>query len=417
LFEPESQHSINTGKAKKSINILLWESSNAEAIKKIIFAFTEKYGVEAHIDSMPQENLLDTIRKSKKYDVVMYDLPWLELLVKDGVLLDVSSCVESEYFNKNVFLLDLLDIVGRYGKKYYGLPVLYSPQLLLYRKDFFQDAGLSGKFYNKYHVPLSPPTTWSEFNAVCEFFTRSINPESPVPYGTSVAGASMETLVPEFMSRLWAYNGELFDKNNNVLVKSSAFRKALNSIRETFRYATPESVNNSYAHAAQEFYMGNAALLVCYAVHISDVNNYLKSEIVGKIGYDDIPGKSSVLGAWGFGITTQCRDVDTAFNFMAWACGPSLNNYFTILNGQSAIQSVYEHDELINLYPWLSLMLKAYPDCRIRESKSISEDMIIPVTSIEEILFKHIYNMLKTDCEAQNVQEKIFDDMTSLVSG
>ena len=416
LFEPESRRSKNRGKAGKSLNILLWESSNAEAIKKIIFTYTEKYGVDTHIDTMPQEDILDTILKNKKYDVVMYDLPWLELLVKDEVLLDVSSYVESEHFNKNAFLFDLLDTVGRYDNKYYGLPVLYSPQLLLYRKDFFQDASLRSSFYNKYHVHLAPPKTWSEFNAICEFFTESVNPDSPVPYGTSVAGASMERLVPEFMSRLWAYNGELFDENNNILVKSSSFKKALNSIRETFKYATPESVNNSYTQAAQEFYKGNAAMLVCYAVHISDVNNYLKSEIVGKIGYSEIPGKSSVLGAWGFGITTQCQNASTAFDFMAWACGPSLNNYFTILNGQSAIQSVYEHDELINLYPWLSLMLKAYPDCRVRESKRINGEKIIPVTSIEKILYKHIYNMLETDCDAQSVQERIFEDMTLLLT-
>jgi len=156
-------------------------------------------------------------------------------------------------------------------------------------------------------------------------------------------------------------------------------------------------------------------MLVGFAGYISDVNNHLKSKIVGKIGYNHIPGSASILGAWGFGISSRSSKPSDAFEFISWACGPEMNNYFTIMEGQSALREVYENDELINLYPWMPLILKSYNNCIERKSLVLDDDKVIPITSIEEILYKHIRDVISNKAQIDHSIEAMQKELELLI--
>ncbi|MBT3319633.1 MAG: extracellular solute-binding protein [Clostridia bacterium] len=403
LFETaQNSHLRKPNNTSKKLNVLLLSSPNSTAIKTMIFDFTKKTGINVNIDTCKQEYLLETMFKDnkveKKYDVYMYDIPWKDILISNNVLLNVDEFVNSKDFDKEIFLSDLMDKLGKTGGSYYGVPLFYAPQLLLYRKDLFENQKLREQFQKKYKTPLRPPKSWLEFSAICEFFNQSLNPSSPVQYGTSLACSAMTTLMPEFLPRLWSYGGRVLDENNNVTVNTPSFRKALVNFVNTFETTSPESLSYNIEKTVEEFYMGNTAMLVGFAGYISDANNHLKSRIIGKIGYDHIPGGASILGAWGFGVSSKSSCPTQAFEFISWACGPEMNNYFTILEGQSALREVYENDELINLYPWMPLILKTYNNCKERKSL-VFDNKVIPITSIEEIVYKHIKNVVRENAD------------------
>ena len=45
-------------------------------------------------------------------------------------------------------------------------------------------------------------------------------------------------------------------------------------------------------------------------------------------------------------ISSRSKQIEEAFELIRWTCDPDLENYFTILNGQSVLKNVYSNDEL-----------------------------------------------------------------------
>jgi multiple sugar transport system substrate-binding protein len=286
----------------------------------------------------------------------MYDNPWLDILVANHCLADITGFVQAKEFNKDIFLNKLPEKVGMLNNRYYGLPINFGPQLLLYRKDLFDNPLIQEQFEKKYQTKLRVPKTWFEFNVISSFFTRSQNSSSPVEFGTSVAAKNASVLLPELMPRIWAYGGEVFDTYGNVAVDTPEFIKGVTSFIETFSSTNPASLDDNVEKTVEDFYLGKSAMLVGFASFIADVNNHSKSKIIGKIGYDYIPGGISVLGCWGFGISARSNQVEEAFELIRWTCDPDLENYFTILNGQSVLKNVYTMMNLsVIIHGFLSL--------------------------------------------------------------
>lgn len=398
LFENDSFSNSQKQYQNKVLKLLLLDSPNAHTIIQTRYDFTSKTGIDLDISLCEHNKLLDRLLNKetlRHYDILMYDNPWLDILVANHCLADLTGFIQTEAFNKDIFLSKLPEKVGMINKQYYGLPINFGPQLLLYRKDLFENPMIQEQFEKKYQTKLRVPRTWFEFNVVSSFFTQSLNSNSPVPFGTSVAAQNASVLLPELMPRIWAYGGDVFDSNGNVAVDSPEFIKGVTSFVETFNSTNPSSLDDNVEKTVEDFYLGKSAMLVGFASFIADVNNHSKSKIIGKIGYDYIPGGVSVLGCWGFGISSQSDQIEEAFELIRWTCDPDLENYFTILNGQSVLKNVYTNDELVSHYPWLSIIDKIYPGNRQRKSIYRTDGSIVPITTVEHIIYKHVTNILQ----------------------
>ena len=397
LFQTESTFTAATS-STHPLKILLLDSPTADAIIRTQTDFSRKTGLSVEITRCEHATLLARLLEhndSSDFDVVMYDNPWLDLLVRNKRLADITDLVQLETFSKNVFLPNLLENVGIVDGCCYGVPLLYGPQLLLYRKDLFDSPQLREQFEKKYRTRLRVPKTWFEFNVISSFFTRKFNPTSPVEYGTSIAAGNEAVLLPELMPRVWAYGGCIFDNNGYSAADSSAFEKGVSSFVETFSYANPTAHKYSVEQTVADFYNGNTAMLVGFASFIADVNNDYKSRIVGKIGYANIPGGVSVLGAWGLGVPPESNRLEDALSFIRWTSDPAMSNYFAVLDGQSPLQNVYINDELANHYPWLPIIYRSYEMNRQRKSVVRSDGSFKPITVAEHEIYLSIEDILQ----------------------
>lgn len=108
--------------------------------------FEQVVGTEIHqrafsIDRLHQEILKNAERKASRYDIVAFDLPWLGELAANDVLMPLDEALD-------VARLDPADFhtagwkATHWGGKPYGVPAQTTPELLLYRKDLFSEAGL-----------------------------------------------------------------------------------------------------------------------------------------------------------------------------------------------------------------------------------------------------------------------------------
>jgi len=400
------------------LRALFLDSPNAHGIIRTHSVFTRNTGIDIEVTLCEHGMLLSKLMDKEylsNYDVCMYDNPWLDILVSENRFMDITDYIDSGAVDPCVFLDGLLDKVGQENGRYYGLPFLFGPQLLLYRRDLFENPKLRNAFEKKYRASLHVPRTWFEFNVVSGFFTRSLNPDSPVEFGTSLPARSDANLLPELMPRVWAYGGRIFDDDGYPAVNSAAFKKGVNSLIETFQYAPPQTLTHSVEKTVEDFYLGKTAMLVGFASFIADVNNNAKSRITGKIGYANIPGNYSVLGSWGLAIPAGNKNHSEAFEFIKWTCDTEMSSYFTILDGSSPLKNVYTNDELANHYPWLPLIYKTYPGHKQRKSVKKQDGSLVPITIIEALIYKRIMEILRENVPVDDAMDVLNDELCGLV--
>ncbi|HHV99877.1 MAG TPA: extracellular solute-binding protein [Clostridiaceae bacterium] len=410
---------FSAAKKKSEISVLMLECNLANAIKNLLPYFIDQTGIDVKIRTLHQQYLLDKIisdyeNNNPSSDVYMFDIPWLSFIASNGYMADISDFINSPEFNKDIYLPGCLKYFSEFEGKYYGVPFIYAPQLLYYRKDLFNNKKLGEEFEKRYKTKLKPPRTWLEFNAVAEFFTRAYNPDSPVEYGTSVAAAYFELLAPELLIRLWAYGGEIFNKENKVVITSQKNIKAFTNFFNTLNFVNPDFLNYNIERTVYDFYTGKTAMLISYASYISEINNRFKSKIVGKIGYETIPGKSPVLGGWSLGVSPHSKKREEALTFINWACGKDICVYCTILEGQSPIVDLYKNDDLQKLYPWLTLLLDIYDSCNVRLGPYKQGGKVIPQDRIEYLMCKPIYSAIEKKHSLEEALEIAQKDLKEL---
>ena len=86
------------------------------------------------------------------------------------------------------FIPSLLETYGMYKGTFYALPFKPDVQLLFYRKDLFEDEDIQADFKEKTGNELKVPETIDELYETAAYFTKSLNPDSPVEYGYNMMG-------------------------------------------------------------------------------------------------------------------------------------------------------------------------------------------------------------------------------------
>lgn len=396
------------------LKLLMLNSPNANTFIQTSADFFRKTGIKINVTVCEHSMLLDKLRDKKvlsEYDVIEYDNPWQEILADDDCLMDISKFVRSDDFNKSGFIDGLIEKAGMIDNRYYGIPLNFGPQLLLYRKDIFENQKLSTLFEQQFRAKFEIPKTWFEFNVISSFLTHAFNPSSPVQYGTSIAAGNEVVMIPELMPRIWAYGGSIFDSSGNVAVTSSGFIKGLTNFINTFRYADPQSINFGAEQTIEDFCSGKTGMLVSYTSFIGDVNNLSKSDVVGKFGFANIPGKLSILGCWCLGISKWCSQPKDAFEFLRWSCDKDMSTFFGILNGQSPLKDTYDNDELINHFPWLPLAYHSYPNNRQRKSLRKNDGTLIPITGVESIVYRCVTDILQQNSSIEDAVKRLKHDI------
>lgn len=390
----------------KKLRILMLDTPFVHAFCSLLRNFEVQTGIDADVHLLPHHHLYDTIIQSfqsgkpdERYDVYMYDMPWLSQLASQGVLADMTGYISD--MDPSEFLPGSLDHFGGFQGRYYGLPFLYAPQILYYRKDLFDDLALRAGFEKAYGSALRPPLTFKEFNAVAEYFTHQTN---AIAYGFSVAAAYDECLAPEIYTRLLANGSRILDKRGNVLFDTPETLRAYINFVQALALAKPDYRAATDTSIVKDFLSGETAMLISYPPFMTDVMDLRKSSMIGTIGCSQIPGRSSLLGGWGLGIGSRTGRAEEAAAFIKWTCSQQMSGYFGLLGAQGAITSTYRNDELVKLYPWLPLYQSAYEYTRpilpavIHTDKT---DKVVFHNSVDEIVCRWVYRLMDDECSVE----------------
>ncbi len=401
-------------RSPKVLRILMLDVPATHTICRMLKNFEDQTGIHAEVTLESHNTLYESIlqgHKDKSYDVYMYDLPWLPLLAAGGVLREISP--QLQRIGEDAFLPGSLADFGQFGGGYYGIPLMYAPQVLYYRKSLFEDPVLKEKYEKLNGTALCPPRTFTEYNAVAKFFTEETD---EIPYGISVAAAYPECLAPELYMRMRAYQSDVIDADGNVVIHNPEAVRAYSDLLHSVQYAKPDYMQATDVSVVADFLRGETAMLISYPGFLTELSDLHKNNLIGSIGCTHIPGKCPLLGGWSLGLSSQTSAVAEAFAFLEWACTDRMSNYFSMLGSYSAVTSTYTNDELVQLYPWRPLYREAYPFAGPMLPSVSKNGNVIPPNDVDAVVCKWLYKMLDGNDDIEQILSETQEELEQMLN-
>ncbi|MCQ2509216.1 MAG: extracellular solute-binding protein [Lachnospiraceae bacterium] len=341
----------------EELTILLGETGSLRALELLSKSFEREYGIRLNFRFYPQEELLNEIisqtSSGGKHDIVAYDAPWLEYLYQNLCLADLREFKDTWNYDLSRCFPEIQRNV-MVDKRMVGIPINGGSQILFYRKDLFDSPEIRESYRQQYQLSLRPPRTWTEFNNIARFFTKSYHPDSPVTYGVSISGV-LTAMDPEILSRIWSFGGSPWDSYGYPSINTPANRNGFLSLKESFQYAKPNALRCSLDEATEDFLSGETAMLITFTEFASKIASMNRNTLFNKFGYNRIPSNVTVACGWSFGMNPFTPKRNAVFQYFSWLNRQSTSYFMTVLHGASQYRDSYHNQELRSMYPWLSV--------------------------------------------------------------
>ncbi len=319
------------------LKVLCVVASQFRAHEARVPQFTEQTGIRVTYTNVPFGNLRETLTAemvggARTYDLAVAMDSWVPSLANlwDPIDERVRAANLDLARYPNAFLH-----AGRIDGKLLGLPVRCHVQLMFYRKDLFQQAG------------LQPPNTWDDVvNAGKAIQERNPNVSGIAMYYGKNAGQNLMI----WYNFLWGKGVDLFDAqgrpsfNNEAGI--AATRDYIGLLRE-HRVASPGSLTFNEGDATTSFVQGNAAMIPVWWWVISRMTDPNQSRLTREqVGFVPLPTyagapRSTYTNSWPFGITRGSTKKDAAFEFLRWMTHPSIERSILLDPRETDVVSVH----------------------------------------------------------------------------
>ncbi len=289
--------------------------------KSIASEFTTQTGIKVKFLEVPHENMhqrfiTEAAAGTGAIDVYQVDQPWISEFAAKGFLDPLDNRISKD---------DLADFTSaslntvKYQNHIYGLPYLVHTPIVYYRKDLFQQAGIT-----------HPPQTWNEFRADAKKLTE---PNNGI-YGTVVEGKQAPEPVTHLIDMIMQAGGSVLDDQNHVTFDSpqvlNAFKYML-ALQYDDHSSPPGAVSYENADVDNLFMQGKVAMAIDWPYLYSLAQDPKQSKVAGKFGVALQPGdvqNTSSVWSWGYGISSSSKNKDAAWEFVKWATSSSVVKRF-----------------------------------------------------------------------------------------
>ncbi len=190
-----------------------------------------------------------------------------------------------------------------------GIPIVTEQEVLYYRKDLFQAAG------------LQPPKTLDELKADAAKLTDKQKQQ----FGFIARGQG-NPAVTQFSSYLYSYGGDWFDQTTKKATLNTPEAIAAFTLFGQLHhdYAPPGTTNMSWPQAVAVFGQGSVAEYTDANSIFANLLDPTKSTVADKTGVIVFPAgpKGSVpysVTSWGLSMAAGSKNKDAAWEFIKWA--------------------------------------------------------------------------------------------------
>ena len=288
----------------KTIALSMLAGFKEDVLRANLPEFEKKTGIKVQLDVAPIGDLykkqLLSLSTAARYDAMFMDEPWIAPLSE--FLLPLTERARG---------YDLTDFVptalaaGAFQGVQYALPVDPNMQLLVYRKDLFDQKG------------MKPPTTWDELLAAAKAFTDPAKEQ----YGIAITASSDIQTCLYMLVSMWSQGAELVTAEGKGGVNTPAGRKGTEIYLELLKYASPSARSYTSADVLKAMQTGQAVMAIQWASAAKPLEDPNRSTVAGKLGYTLVPKavrQTPMRGVWTIGIAKNSSNQDAAWEFAKW---------------------------------------------------------------------------------------------------
>jgi ABC-type glycerol-3-phosphate transport system substrate-binding protein len=218
------------------------------------------------------------------------------------------------------------------GDLLYGLPMVADTNILYWRKDLFEAAGLD---------PNVAPQTYDELREFALKLTTDVNGKHPGEdgfdpnnieiYGLGFKGVSGLASSWEWYNYLYAFGGDLMDDEFNVTIDSPEAIASLQWVVDNFReygIYPADTTTYDYTEFHTLFIQGKMAMAINWPYMYGLVQNPEQSQVVDLVNVGRKPGNvthGGNIGGWSWNVFTMSDTPDLAIAFAKWMSNPDIS--------------------------------------------------------------------------------------------
>ena len=289
-------------------------------------------------------------------DLTVMDSQWIGEAVTGGHVLDLTGFM-AENVEVEDYVPAALSAYGEYppgSQKYYGVALEGDTQMLVYRKDLFEQAG------------FEPPKTWSELLEQAKFFKESDLIENG--YATYWCGtvACYDQVATVWNQMAWSFGGDLWDPATykiEGIINSPENVEALTFAQELFKTGPEGAANFSFDETVGAICSGSIAMTTIwfgFGPAFLDPQSCTQAE---NLAFGIVPGEKEhfiSLGGMGISVSAYTKNPEAALGYVAWLQSKDTQLEWARLGGFSARKSVLASDDFLNATPYNPAFAESY---------------------------------------------------------
>ncbi|TLM70889.1 ABC transporter substrate-binding protein [Pseudarthrobacter sp. NamB4] len=293
-----------------TVNVLV-EAGGHAVLTGVAEQCKQNAGVDVNFVELPYDGMFNRLSSefssgNVSFDVAALDSVWLPSF-KDAV--QPIDEIFTDEAKKDIFpsLVKEANVDGHF----IGLPAWTNAEIILYRKDLFEDTKNKADFQVKYGYELAAPTTWKQYQDISEFFTKD------GIYGTDVKGG-VET---EWLAHVLQAGSPMVLDGDKVVIDNAAHKEALDFYVSLVKDAPSGAAQVDWAAAQNLFNQGKTAMTRFWAHAYRQIP--ADSAVAGKVGAAPMiagsAGIGGVPGPWYLTVPKATKNTEAAKKFVQCA--------------------------------------------------------------------------------------------------
>ncbi|MDR1934954.1 MAG: sugar ABC transporter substrate-binding protein [Candidatus Accumulibacter sp.] len=317
----------------KEIRVLLANHPYGELLKSVIPEFEKASGIKVNFESLQESQLTQKLTtefatKSSSVDVFMTrPLQEGKMFSKNGWYETIASYDFSDYPKS------IMGIASSGGKPYL-VPLVTEWQVLYYRKDLFNAAG------------VKVPVNFTELEAAAQ----KLNSDDVAGFASRGKGAASVT---QLSSYVYNFGGGYLDKGVAVFDSQPAV-DAIRYYGKLLGNYGPKGVTSmSWENIMPLFQAGKIAMWtdasVFYGQVVDPAKTQVPAENVGIANFPAGPKTNSpfIVVSWGMAIANQSKNKELAAKFLEWATSQELAKRGMLSNITMARISAWQDKDVL----------------------------------------------------------------------
>src|SRR5580698_7463961 len=317
-----------------TLNLASQNDQFAAVLAAIAPEFEAKTGAKVNVDILSYPELLtkitaDYVGHTKGYDLATVDIVWSGQFAEAGYTVDLTDWIkrDAEEIKVDDIYPSLMASLGGYKGKQVAFPFAGYANVLAYRKDLYDAAG------------LKPPATMEELVASAYKLTDPAKKS----YGFVANGQKGPAVAQDWMQYNAEMGGSILTSAGKPALNSEANIKSLAVYRDLFQKAAPPgAADYDWGGREESFRQGLSANMQTWSVGAPGYYDPKISKIVGKDGIKVAPRGAGLpkiygIGGWGLAINSDAsaKQKEAAWTFIKWITSKPVHKELNLMGAGS----------------------------------------------------------------------------------